>query len=105
VRLPDGTSRRVQKVTGAEFAPGTTVVYHTGGGGGWGNPLHRDPAAVLNDVIQGYVSPAAARDDYGVLLTADGRAVDAAATTRLRERLREGGGEWDPSGEAQEWQA
>jgi hypothetical protein len=51
------------------------------------------------------VSPAAARDDYGVLLTADGRAVDAAATTRLRERLREGGGEWDPSGEAQEWQA
>ena len=40
VRLPDGTSRRVQKVTGAEFAPGTIIVYHTAGGGGWGDPLH-----------------------------------------------------------------
>jgi N-methylhydantoinase B len=104
VRLPDGTSRRVQKVTGAEFAPGTTVVYHTAGGGGWGDPLQRDPAAVLNDVIQGYVSVAAARDEYGVLLSADGRAVDAAATAGLRERLREGG-DRDPSGEATIWQA
>jgi N-methylhydantoinase B/oxoprolinase/acetone carboxylase alpha subunit len=48
------------RVTGAQFPPGATVVYHTAGGGGWGDPLQRDPAAVLNDVLQGYVSLARA---------------------------------------------
>jgi N-methylhydantoinase B len=102
---PDGTSRGVQKVTGAEFAPGTTIVYHTAGGGGWGDPLKRDPAAVLNDVLQGYVSLERARDDYGVVLGPDRRAVDAVATAVLRERLRQAGGGRDSSGEAETWRA
>ncbi|MFC3229747.1 hydantoinase B/oxoprolinase family protein, partial [Marinibaculum pumilum] len=54
------------------------------GGGGWGDPRRRDPAAVLRDVADGVVSPEAARSVYGVALTADGAAVDHAATRRLR---------------------
>ena len=52
------------------------------GAGGWGHPFDRDPARVLQDVRQGYVSAASARADYGVMLEGDG--VDMPATTALR---------------------
>jgi N-methylhydantoinase B len=58
------------------------------GGGGWGDPLARDPERVLRDVRDGLVSRGAAERDYGVALTPDGRAVDAAATERLRNGRR-----------------
>jgi N-methylhydantoinase B len=53
------------------------------GGGGWGSPRARDPDLVARDVKDGVVSPAVARDVYGVVLDARGQ-VDAAATARLR---------------------
>jgi hypothetical protein len=43
---------------------------------------------VLTDVLEGYVSARSAREDYGVVLTADGRDVDMEATTALRASLR-----------------
>ena len=49
------------------------------GGGGYGDPLERDPEAVREDVAQGKVSPAHARAAYGVVLAPSGR-VDTAAT-------------------------
>jgi N-methylhydantoinase B len=72
---------------------GTIVVMHSAGGGGWGDPLERDPALVLADVLEGVVSAVAARRDYGVVLDAAGTAVDEAATRALRgatgdDRLR-----------------
>jgi N-methylhydantoinase B len=60
----------------------------SGGGGGYGDPLARDPALVLDDVLGGKVSGAAARADYGVVLDDAGRLVDEAATAALRQRLR-----------------
>ena len=45
----------------------------TTGGGGWGDPLERDPALVVRDVRWGKVSPEAALRDYGVVLTGSGR--------------------------------
>ena len=56
----------------------------TPGGGGFGNPLARDPAQVLADVAQGYISMQAAERDYGVVIDKAGRAVDEAATARRR---------------------
>jgi N-methylhydantoinase B len=58
-----------------------------GGGGGFGDPLERDPAAVADDVAAGLVTLARARDVYGVVL-ADGEA-DARATQVLRTRLKQ----------------
>lgn len=61
----------------------------TTGGGGWGDPLEREPELVLLDVLQGKVSPCSARDDYGVVLTGEGEGltVDVAATTERRARM------------------
>ena len=64
----------------------------TTGGGGWGDPLEREPELVLRDVVEGKVSLTAARDAYGVVLNADGGAeqatIDATATEVLRQKLK-----------------
>src|SRR5260370_20268899 len=55
----------------ADWVPigaGQRVMYDYGGGGGWGDPLDRDPAAVLDDVLDEYVSVEGAARDYGVAL-------------------------------------
>lgn len=67
------------------IGPGDVVHIASGGSGGWGDPLERDPAAVLWDVKRGFVSPKAAEESYGVVLSAG--AVDEAATAKLRADL------------------
>ena len=58
------------------------------GGGGWGDPLERDPARVLDDVLNEKVSAECARLDYGVVVDVDAMQVDEEATHALRERTR-----------------
>jgi len=65
------------------------VIVRTGGGGGWGNPLERDPAAVRSDVIEEFVSRTFAEENYGVVLR-DDLTLDEAATERRRNALRSG---------------
>jgi len=73
--------------------PGDEVLVASGGAGGWGDPLERDPGAVLLDVQRGFVSLDAALRDYGVVIT-DG-AVDMTATSDFRaSRADEGSGEF-----------
>jgi N-methylhydantoinase B len=60
------------------------MIAETPGGGGWGDPLTRDPQLVLRDVRDEVVSVEAAVRDYGVAIGADGRSVDLAATAALR---------------------
>ena len=57
----------------------------TSGGGGYGEALTRDPEAVAEDVREGWISCARARQVYGVEVAADG-CVDEAATAALRAR-------------------
>ena len=73
------------KVTGHRIAAGDVVVMQSAGGGGFGDPLTRDPERVAADVRGGYVSATRAREGYGVVLTNKGT-VDAAATARERKR-------------------
>ncbi|HVW69768.1 MAG TPA: hydantoinase B/oxoprolinase family protein [Steroidobacteraceae bacterium] len=61
---------------------GDRAVYETAGGAGYGPPAQRDPALVLEDVLEGYVSLEAARNIYRVAIV-DGR-IDDGATKRLR---------------------
>ncbi|MCL2428285.1 MAG: hydantoinase B/oxoprolinase family protein [Alphaproteobacteria bacterium] len=75
------------KVAGHEVAEGDRVVIRSAGGGGYGDPLERDPEQVHQDVDEGYVSTRAARELYGVALDGNGR-LDLAATEALRQRLR-----------------
>jgi N-methylhydantoinase B len=60
--------------------------HEVAGAGGWGDPLDRDPALVLKDVRNEFVSVAAARADYGVVIAGD--AVDEPATMALRGQMR-----------------
>jgi N-methylhydantoinase B len=64
VQYPDGSSTSLAKATRVPVPKGATVHLHTGGGGGYGPPAERDPAAVAADVRDGYLSEAAARADY-----------------------------------------
>jgi len=65
--------------------PGDVVVMDAAGGGGYGNPLERDPEKVLADVLNGYVTVEKAKEDYGVVIDPAAMTVDAAATARLRK--------------------
>jgi N-methylhydantoinase B len=74
------------KVAGHAVGEGSSVVIRSAGGGGYGDPLARDPELVRQDVEEGYVSAAAAQDVYGLAFDADG-GVDRAATDARRRRL------------------
>jgi N-methylhydantoinase B len=79
-------------VDGEPVRAGEIVRVVTTGGGGWGDPLEREPELVQRDVMEGKVSPEAAREDYGVvvLAAADGAFnIEAPATAALRTNLRE----------------
>jgi len=77
----------VSKITDVRIARGQHVRLETPGGGGFGDPMTRDPAKVARDVAFGYVSASAAKRDYGVALDTSG-AVDAGATAALRAKVR-----------------
>ena len=62
----------------------------TPGGGGYGDPLTRDPERVLADVREGVISRETAERDYGVVLTPSGRSwlLDHGATQARRAEMR-----------------
>ena len=60
----------------------------TGGGGGYGNAFDRPPEEVIQDFLNDYISRDVAREEYGVVLTADGSGYDEVATNELRNSGR-----------------
>jgi N-methylhydantoinase B len=90
---PGGPRERVLPgLVDDEPIPGGTLVrVETTGGGGWGDPLAREPSRVVLDVVQGKVSSRAAREEYGVVLAEGGEGEtrhDGEATASLRRKLR-----------------
>ncbi len=82
----DGSTERHRKLTNYELADGETARLVTSSGGGWGDPLERDPERVREDYIDDYVTAEIAAEVYGVVLTEDGE-IDVDATERRREEL------------------
>src|ERR1700726_364258 len=78
-------------VDGEAVLKGQVVRVVTTGGGGWGDPLQREPELVLRDVVEGRVSLASAEADYGVVFEEAGAAehhvIDQAATQRRRAEM------------------
>lgn len=74
------------KVFLRRLQPGEGFYSRSGGGGGFGSPLARDPNRVAHDVAEEYVSAADAREIYGVVLGGDGT-VDQAETQKLRATM------------------
>ena len=80
-------------IVNAPIGPGELLSFWSCGGGGYGDPLEREPARVLEDVRDGYVSIEGARSQYGLVAReVDGRrleyAVDEEASAVLRRELR-----------------
>ncbi|MDA4127620.1 MAG: hydantoinase B/oxoprolinase family protein [Thaumarchaeota archaeon] len=83
MRMFVGTPREIKVGTyRAKVRKGDLCVLESAGGGGFGDPRERDPAMILEDVLDEYVSVDTARDEYGVVISA-GR-VDLDATKKLR---------------------
>ena len=82
----DGSETRVEGFVNATLEPGAVVRARDCGGGGYGDPLERDPDRVLKDVNEHWVSVEQARDVYGVVFRdVDGeRRVDERATETQR---------------------
>lgn len=83
---------KIDLAVSAQLPAGAVIAYQHGGGAGFGPALERDPEAVKEDVLDEYVSLAAARDKYGVVLTGSlddyDLAVDVAATQALRAKMK-----------------
>lgn len=85
---PDGEDRLLPSKFTMTIRRGEVFRHVLAGGGGWGDPLERDPAKVLKDVRGDLLSPGKAEADYGVVLDTAAWTVDASATERLRSEIR-----------------
>jgi N-methylhydantoinase B len=89
ISRPDGSTIQFAspgKVGGQLMETGDAVILQSAGGGGYGDPLLRDPERVAEDVREDYVSRGVARRMHGVVLD-DVGALDIAATEALRRKL------------------
>lgn len=77
------------KETGFQVRKGDLLILKLAGGGGFGDPLERDPQKVKADVEEGYVSSEQAGEYYGVVLKQD-LSVDEGATKKLRQDILNG---------------
>jgi N-methylhydantoinase B len=85
LKLPGESEFREMDAARHPVPANSEVIVRTGGGGGWGDPLERDPQSVRRDVIEGLVSIGGARHEYGVVIDTDDLAIDHAATDVERE--------------------
>jgi N-methylhydantoinase B len=89
IESPDGTVRTAPGlVDDVDVPAGSLIRIVTTGGGGWGDPLEREPEDVRLDVWRGVVSPESAERDYGVVLRpGDPPEIDGEATEQRRSEL------------------
>lgn len=85
---PGPTERMLPTMGLTQIQRGDVLRHVMAGGGGWGDPLERDPALVLLDIQNDKLSVAYALDVYGVVFSST-LEVDSAATAALRARMRQ----------------
>lgn len=85
IEMQDGTVTS----SSSSVKKGDRIVIRSSGGGGWGDPLKRDPARVAMDVLDGYISREKAQEEYGVVVKAESSEVDLEKTAALRESIRQ----------------
>jgi N-methylhydantoinase B/oxoprolinase/acetone carboxylase alpha subunit len=74
------------KISHEQLRAGDVLEIRLVSSAGYGDPFERDPQAVLDDVLDGFLSAAAARKHYGVVLGEDGRSIDINSTEKQRSK-------------------
>jgi N-methylhydantoinase B len=82
----DGETRETGKIDEVLLQPNEVIAFYSPGGGGYGDPIDREPEAVEYDVFRGLVTTTEAEHDYGVVISGD--RVNLEATTALRNSMR-----------------
>jgi N-methylhydantoinase B len=85
---PDRENRPLHAKFTMDIRQGDVFRHVLAGAGGWGDPLERDPDAVLKDVRNELLSTAKAMSDYGVVIDTDQWRVDVDATVARRDEIR-----------------
>jgi len=75
------------KITGYPIKKEDCIYYFVQGGGGYGDPLERDPDLVLQDYLNDYVSYEQAKDTYGVWIEKRSNTVNYVQTKKLRQKM------------------
>jgi N-methylhydantoinase B len=86
----DGTEQPLAPIGLVDLQPGEWIRGLESGGGGYGDPLERDPERVRHDVLEGWISAPRARGTYGVVLSGSRESDDLAVDTEATGRLRRG---------------
>jgi N-methylhydantoinase B len=90
----DGAEEPLPPIASTDLQAGEILLHLLSGGGGYGDPLEREPERVRQDVLSQFISFERARDVYGVVFAGteltDALVVDEAETARQREALRAG---------------
>ena len=84
LQRPDGSEEELPPMFSTTIQAGDVYVHRTAAGGGFGDPLERDPLAVARDVADEKVSAGAALERYGVVVRPDG-SIDEEATREERD--------------------
>jgi N-methylhydantoinase B len=85
---PEAENRMLNSKVTMTIRRGDVFRHEVAGAGGWGDPLDREPAAVLKDVRNELISREHAADAYGVVIDPLTWHVDVTATDRLRAEIR-----------------
>ncbi|MBI2154386.1 MAG: hydantoinase B/oxoprolinase family protein [Candidatus Rokubacteria bacterium] len=85
---PGPNERVLHGKESCEFEDGDVISFQQPGAGGYGDPTTRDPAKVLDDVLNDFISLETAREAYGVVIDPKTSTVDAAATAKRRDQIR-----------------
>jgi N-methylhydantoinase B len=72
IAWPGTPKERTIRTARFDLEPGEGFHHFAGGGGGYGDPLEREPERVVGDVLDGYISAEAGERDYGIIVAGDG---------------------------------
>jgi N-methylhydantoinase B len=79
--------KQYRKVAALKISRNDTVSLRTGGGGGWGNPLQRDPEKVFEDYLDEYITQETAEKVYGVKINVENLKIDWSSTKKIRAKM------------------